>query len=131
LLGARVASKLDETKGEAMEIELNGGKSDDDAAALLAWLRDEKLPGARFERSRASIAPGAMGGELLPIITAVVSSPLLLELAKCLVTWITVRRPKGRIVIREGGRETIIETSGDLSPETISAQLRGLQQPAG
>lgn len=65
-----------------MEIELTGEHADELAADFYTWLCNDRLPGVLLDRKRALPKPGTMGPEWLPVVTAALASPLVVEVVK-------------------------------------------------
>ncbi|MBK3398935.1 MULTISPECIES: hypothetical protein [Methylobacterium] len=89
-----------------MLIKIEGETASQDTPDLLRWLRQEEIQGIRFEQKRATPLPDEMGGDLLPVIsamapvvTAVVGSPVLVEIIKSIGSWFNSRKSKAKVVI--------------------------------
>jgi hypothetical protein len=94
-----------------MEIEFIGERADELSADFFRWLRNESLPGIVLERKNALPKPGAMGPEWLPIITAALASPLVLDLVKSFEGWLFSRKPRIKVIWRgEDGAVFEMET---------------------
>jgi hypothetical protein len=97
--------------------------------ALQDWLRLARVRGLRAERETQPRAPSDMGPELLPIITVVLSSTVLAELARALHAWLTSRRRKVAIEVEVEGRRIRLESESGESVESLLKRVEGLLHP--
>src|SRR5690606_1481220 len=99
-------------------------RPDDEIVALEDWLRLARIDGLRARREKRPVQPGEMGPELLPILTVVLSSTVLVETIKALHGWLTSRRRKVSLELEVAGRRIRIESEGG---ETVDDLLRRVQ----
>ena len=102
----------------------------DEAAGLEDWLRLARIDGLRASRQRQTVRAGEMGGELLPILSIVLSSTVLAETIKAVHGWLTGRRrrvvveldlPGGRFRVESDGGETVESLLGKIQPLLATA----------
>lgn len=91
-----------------MRIQIETPDAPASAAMLMTWLRREDgLDLRNLQQERRAPEAGEMGPELLPIVTAILASPLIAELVKSIFEWLKASRHKRPIKI----------TAGDLTLE--------------
>jgi hypothetical protein len=100
-----------------------------EALALEDWLRLARVRGLRAARHSQPIRLGEMGPELLPILTLVLSSTVLAELARALHGWLTTRRRKVAIELEIEGRRIRVESESGESVESLLARVEMLLRP--
>lgn len=109
-----------------MDIVLQGADESNECQDLVYWLKRERISGASFTQQRGDIKPGEMGAELIPIITAVLAGPAIVELVKSIHEWIKHRRPKCRVAIRlNDGTEFEFDGEGISNIESLAAAVVG------
>jgi hypothetical protein len=118
---------------DAVSIMLEGDEANEQSLrALQDWLRRERLPGLQVERPAAPPPEGAMGVTLTAILSVVLGSASVVQLAKSVHTWMTARRPKLKAVIVVGKKrvELVGENVQDWNSllEHIKSVLEALEQ---
>ncbi|SHG20530.1 hypothetical protein SAMN05444169_1117 [Bradyrhizobium erythrophlei] len=117
-----------------MEIEFFDEKADHNSSDLMRWLRDEGVSEVMFDRKRAPLEPGGMGGDFLPVIqaslpyaSATLSAPAVLLIIKSIGTWLQAAKRKTKIRIKcPNGAELNIETDGNKNVDDKILELAKL-----
>ena len=106
----------------------NAQRPEQEVVALEDWLRRAHLQDVSMRRERQSIRPGDMGAELLPIITAVLSSAAVVELIKVIHDWVTSRSRPVEVELEIDGRKVRLQSEGGEPLAELVAHAERLVQ---
>ena len=106
----------------------NAQRPEQEVVALEDWLRRARLQDVSMRRDRQSIRPGDMGAELLPILTAVLSSTGIAELVKVVHGWLTSRRRPLEVELEIDGRKVRLQSEGGEPLAELVAHAERLVQ---
>lgn len=104
---------------ETVSVLFEGADATDSATqAAQHWIVRERLPGLRIERSPTPPEEGAMGCTAATILTVILGSASIVELAKSLHNWLIARRPKLKVSIVVGKKS--VQFEGENLPDWCS-----------
>lgn len=107
-----------------MNLEITVSSNSKDATDLVRWLEAEDSVVLKDLRQSSNPAnEGEMGSELLPILTAVLVSPLLVELVKSIFGWLSATRHESPIKVTVDGRSVEFTASNKELVNEIVATL--------
>jgi hypothetical protein len=115
-----------------MELHISGEREQEQARSLLLWLLQVNLPGVKFDQKRAPLTPNAMGGELIPVLTAIAASPVITEVVKALLQWFIARQPKVKVTVNlTEGVSFTVDAENVQDTEALLRKIRTAVESAG
>jgi hypothetical protein len=95
---------------ESVSVVLDGPDANEASVrAAQDWIVRERLPGLRVERETAPPPEEAMGVTVASVLSVVLGSASVVQLAKSLHTWLIARRPKLKATIMVGKKKIQLE----------------------
>ena len=115
-----------------MDIELGLEGSQATEATVLAlqdWVRRERIAGLRVQRKRQPHREGEMGVDPGTMLSIVLGSGAVIELVKCIHTWLQERKPKCKIRLKTADYELEIDAENLPDQQTLVQRVVTLTNP--
>ena len=110
-----------------LSINLEGTGSVAETTELLTWLHESRIKGVEnVAQDETPPAPGEQGPTLLAILTVILGSRAIVELARSLHRYIEARTPRTKITLKTGKQTIQIDCTNPPPLPALIAQAKTL-----